>query len=133
MPNPSQINSDSDSHGDACDNCKKVANFDQKNLDGDAFGDACDPDVDGDGSWLLRFSYFKFTLYYLKGFWCLVNSLNFTNFCNFLDIKYWKPVKNIVKIKSCFYQLEFLYIFQLILRLNFYKSINFGFKLKFFK
>ena len=43
--------SDSDSDGipDSRDNCPFVPNPDQLNLDSDEFGDACDTDLDGDG------------------------------------------------------------------------------------
>lgn len=44
-----QRNSDGDSHGDACDNCRMVKNPDQRDTDGDGKGDACDDDMDGDG------------------------------------------------------------------------------------
>lgn len=45
-----QRNSDKDSHGDACDNCRTVENLDQRDTDGDGKGDACDDDMDGDGT-----------------------------------------------------------------------------------
>lgn len=45
-----QRNSDKDSHGDACDNCRLIENADQKDTDGDGKGDACDDDMDGDGT-----------------------------------------------------------------------------------
>ena len=60
-PNPFDINDDEeellDALGDAdsdgvtngFDNCRNVANPDQKNIDGDSFGNACDTDDDGDG------------------------------------------------------------------------------------
>lgn len=48
-PNLDQRNSDKDSHGDACDNCRLVENADQRDTDGDSKGDACDDDMDGDG------------------------------------------------------------------------------------
>lgn len=48
-PNVDQRNSDKDSHGDACDNCRAVENPDQRDTDGDGKGDACDDDMDGDG------------------------------------------------------------------------------------
>lgn len=48
-PNLDQKNSDKDSHGDACDNCRLVENPDQRDTDGDGKGDACDDDMDGDG------------------------------------------------------------------------------------
>jgi hypothetical protein len=55
-----QANSDTDSHGDACDNCLTTDNEDQANTDedledagasvvGDPLGDACDDDDDNDG------------------------------------------------------------------------------------
>lgn len=44
-----QRNSDKDSHGDACDNCRIVENPDQRDTDSDGKGDACDDDMDGDG------------------------------------------------------------------------------------
>uniref|UniRef100_A0A3B3TQM8 Thrombospondin 4b n=1 Tax=Poecilia latipinna TaxID=48699 RepID=A0A3B3TQM8_9TELE len=49
FPNVDQRNSDADSHGDACDNCRVVNNPDQRDTDGDGKGDACDDDMDGDG------------------------------------------------------------------------------------
>lgn len=48
-PNINQLNSDKDSHGDACDNCVRVDNPDQRDTDSDGLGDACDDDMDGDG------------------------------------------------------------------------------------
>ena len=49
MPNKDQQNSDTDSFGDACDNCPNVPNSDQKDTDTNGQGDACDNDIDGDG------------------------------------------------------------------------------------
>ncbi len=40
--NPSQTNSDGDSHGDACDNCPNDDNEDQADGDSDTIGDVCD-------------------------------------------------------------------------------------------
>ena len=50
MANKDQQNSDTDSFGDACDNCPNVPNSDQKDTDGNGEGDACDNDIDGDGN-----------------------------------------------------------------------------------
>jgi hypothetical protein len=47
--NPSQANTDADTHGNACDNCVTVTNEDQLDTDGDGQGDACDSDDDNDG------------------------------------------------------------------------------------
>lgn len=49
-PNVDQRNSDKDTHGDACDNCRLVENPDQRDTDDDGKGDACDDDMDGDGN-----------------------------------------------------------------------------------
>ena len=40
--NPSQLNSDDDTRGDACDNCPSESNESQTDTDEDTFGDACD-------------------------------------------------------------------------------------------
>jgi len=39
--NPNQINSDQDSHGDACDNCPSLDNENQADFDQDNIGDEC--------------------------------------------------------------------------------------------
>lgn len=64
VANTSQLDSDNDDVGDACedndaggpdgvfdpvDNCPAVANTNQNDLDNDDIGDVCDPDIDGDG------------------------------------------------------------------------------------
>lgn len=59
VPNTDQLNSDGDSHGDACDNCVLVDNESQCNTNApdadpldegdDEFGNACDADLDNNG------------------------------------------------------------------------------------
>ncbi len=49
IANKDQKDSDNDKLGDACDNCASIANVDQKDQDVDGIGDVCDPDLDGDG------------------------------------------------------------------------------------
>ena len=44
-----QTDTDSDTVGDACDNCDSVSNLDQTDTDDDGQGDLCDDDDDGDG------------------------------------------------------------------------------------
>ncbi len=48
MDNQTQDNSDSDTLGDACDNCPGVDNQDQADNDSDGSGDVCDSDDDDD-------------------------------------------------------------------------------------
>ena len=40
---------DKDGIGDSVDNCRTIANRDQKDTDRDKIGDLCDPDIDNDG------------------------------------------------------------------------------------
>lgn len=46
---PGQSDGDGDTIVDLCDNCPGVSNVSQLDTDGDSGGDACDPDDDGDG------------------------------------------------------------------------------------
>ncbi|MEO0594375.1 MAG: hypothetical protein AAFZ38_12420, partial [Myxococcota bacterium] len=48
VANPDQTNSDSDSVGDACDQCPGQFDY-ESDLDEDGVDDGCDPDRDGDG------------------------------------------------------------------------------------
>jgi hypothetical protein len=47
--NPLVADTDADGFSDSLDNCPVVANASQLNTDGDTFGNACDADDDGDG------------------------------------------------------------------------------------
>lgn len=47
-PNPTQIDTDGDLVGDACDNCPTANSF-QEDFDSDDIGNICDPDADEDG------------------------------------------------------------------------------------
>jgi hypothetical protein len=44
-----QPDGDSDGYSNTCDNCPSNSNSTQLNTDGDSLGDACDPDIDNDG------------------------------------------------------------------------------------
>lgn len=48
VPNPNQIDTDSDGVGNVCDNCPEVSNSDQKDSDDDLIGDICDNGMDSD-------------------------------------------------------------------------------------
>ena len=49
LANPCDPDDDNDGVPDGQDNCRLVANPNQRDTDGDGLGDSCDPDDDGDG------------------------------------------------------------------------------------
>ena len=69
LPNPDQANSDTDLHGNVCDNCPNKNNNTQADVDTDLFGDACD-DSDLDG-WFDEVELFTGTLWNRK---CALNT-----------------------------------------------------------
>ena len=48
--NPTQVDSDGDGRGDACDNCRLVSNANQLDANLDGYGNICDADINNSGT-----------------------------------------------------------------------------------